>query len=199
MEVESATQRVMGFAHSAGVTGMSQAVGGRELPRYRPGPRDWLQFAYLAVAFLLVVFIGLFAFALVFNEVTIFGWLFVGGFFAFRHGFIQYRNRLAVSGTATAKASAAAVGLAELAGRGHSEHTSLAPVSKMPCLFWSVKVDQWQRRSKRRGWNNKLRNEFGVETLEVECTFAAVTVPNHVNLRKRIAVLRDGRVVDMGW
>jgi hypothetical protein len=158
----------MGFVRCSGVVGMSEAVGGRELPRYRPGPRDWLQFVYLAVAFLLVVLIGLYAFALVFNEVTIFGWLFGAGFFSFRHGFIQYRNRLAVSGTATAKASSAAIGLAELSGRGHSEQTGRAPVSKTSCLFWSVDVDQWQRRSKRRGWNNKLRKSFGVETLELE-------------------------------
>src|SRR4029453_13799583 len=99
----------MGFVLWAGVLGMSQAVGGRELPRYRPGPRDWLQFVFLAVAFLLFFLIGPSAFSLVFNEGTIFGWLFGAGFFSFRHGFIQYRNRLAVSGTATAKASSAAI------------------------------------------------------------------------------------------
>ena len=43
-----------------------------------------------------------------------------------------------------------------------------APVSQTPCLFWSVDVHQWQRRSKRRGWNNKLHKSFGVETLELE-------------------------------
>ncbi len=147
---------------------MKQAADGRPLPRYRPGPRDWLQLAYLAAAVILVGFIGLFGFALVFNEVTIVGWLFVGGFFAFRHGFRLNQSRLAVSGTATAKASAAAIGLAELSGRGYSERTSTAPVSKTSCLFWSVDVHQWQRRSKRRGWHNKLHQTFAVDTLELE-------------------------------
>ena len=158
----------MDFVRASGVTCMKQAVDARNLPRYRLGPRDWLQLAYLGVAVLLVGFLGLFAFALVFNEVTILGWLFVAGVFAFRHGFIEYRNRLAVSGTATAKASSAAIGLRELSGRGHADQTSPAPVSETPCLFWSVDVHQWQRRSKRRGWHNKLHKAFGVETLELE-------------------------------
>jgi len=138
------------------------------IPRYRPGTRDWLQVAYLGGAALIVGFLGLFGFALVFNGVTIFGWLFAAGFFMFRYGFLQYRNRLAVSGTATAKAASAAIGLAELAGLGHAEGTSKAPVSETPCLFWSVNVDQWQRRSKRRGWHNKLHRTFDVGALELE-------------------------------
>jgi len=140
----------------------------RDLRRYRIGPRDWLQFAYLVAAVLIVGFLGLFAFGLLFNGVTIFGWLFVGGLFAFRHGFIQYRNKLAVSGTATAKASAAAIGLAELIGRGSAADVSDAPVSLTPCLFWSIDVEQWSTQSKRRGWRSKLQKSFGVETLELE-------------------------------
>jgi hypothetical protein len=136
--------------------------------RYRIGPRDWLQFAYLVAAVLIVGFLGLMAFALVFNEVTIFGWSFIAGFCAFRHGFIEYRNKLTVSGTATAKASSAAIGLAELVGRGSSADVRDAPVSKTPCLFWSVEVHQWSRQSKRRGWQSKFQKSFGVETLELD-------------------------------
>jgi hypothetical protein len=139
--------------------------GGR---RYRIGARDWLQFAYLVAAVLIVGYLGLFIFALLFNEVTIFAWLFIGGFFAFRHGFIEYRNKLAVSGTATAKASSAAIGLAELLGRGSAADVKEAPVSRTPCLFWSVEVHQWSTQSKRRGWQSKLHRSFGVETLELE-------------------------------
>src|SRR4026208_782760 len=69
--------------------------------RYRIGPRDWLQFAYLVAAVLIVGFLGLMAFARVFNEVTIFGWSFIAGFFAFRHGFLEYRHKQTVSGTGT--------------------------------------------------------------------------------------------------
>jgi hypothetical protein len=140
----------------------------RDSRRYQIRPRDLLQFAYLVVAVLVVGFLGLFAFALVFNEVTIFGWLFVGGFFAFRHGFLQYRSRLAVSGTATAKASSAAIGLAELTGRGSAVDVREAPVSKTPCLFYSVELHQWSTQSKRRGWRSKLQRSFGVEMLELE-------------------------------
>jgi hypothetical protein len=134
---------------------------------YRMGPRDVLQLAYLAVAVVLVGFIGLFGYALLFNEITIFFWLFIAGLLSFRHGFIRYRNRLAVSGTATAKATSAAIGLAELSGRG-SARTSEAPISGTPCLFWKVEVQQWQARSKRRGWHRKLERSHRVDTLELE-------------------------------
>jgi hypothetical protein len=121
----------------------------------------------MAAAFLLVGFLCLLAFGLVFNEVTIFGWLFIGGVFIFRHGFIQYRNRLAVSGTPTAKASSAAIGLAELSGRGYAERVSNAPITKTPCLFWSLEVQQWQTRPKRR-WTTPVSRSFGAEMVELE-------------------------------
>lgn len=134
---------------------------------YRMGPGDVLQLVYLAAAVLLVGLIGLFGFALLFNGITIFFWLFLAGFLSFRHGFIQYRNRLAVSGTATAKATSAAIGLAELSGRGHAA-ASAAPITGTPCLFWKVEVRQWQTQSKRRGWQRKLERSYRVDTLELE-------------------------------
>lgn len=140
----------------------------RDVRRYRLGLRDWLQFFYLVAAVLIVGFLGLMAFAIVFNEVTIFGWAFIGGAFAFRHGFIEYRNKLAVSGTATAKASSAAIGLAELVGRGSADDVRDSPITKTPCLFWSVEVEQWSTQSKRRGWRSKVHRSFGVETLELD-------------------------------
>jgi hypothetical protein len=153
-------------------TGQPDVANSRSLRanmrRYRIGPRDVRQFVYFVAAFILVALIGLYAFALVFNEVTIYFWLFLAGAFAFRHGFIQYRNRLAVSGTATAKASSAAIGLAELTGRGFAERVSAAPITKTPCLFWKLEVEQWSTQSKRRGWQSKVSRSFGVETLELE-------------------------------
>jgi hypothetical protein len=144
--------------------------------RYRFGPRDVRQFVYFVVAFILVALIGLYAFALVFNEVTIFFWLFAAGAFVFRHGFTQYRNRLAVSGTATAKTSSAAIGLAELTGRGFAERVSNAPITKTPCLFWKLEVEQWSTQSKRRGWVSKVSRSFGVEALEIEDDFGRLLV-----------------------
>ena len=90
-----------GFVRSLGVTGMMQAADGHGLLRYRLELRDWLQLLYLAIAVPLVGFLDLFAFGLV-NEVSMPPWLLGAGFFTFHHRFTQYRNRLAVSGTATA-------------------------------------------------------------------------------------------------
>lgn len=140
----------------------------RDVRRYRIGPRDVLQFAYLIAAVVVVGYLGLLGFALLFNDVTLFVWVFVGGFFAFRHGFIEYRNKLAVTGTATAKASSAAIGLAELRGRGFAEDAGVAAVSQTKCLFWSVEVEQWQNRQKRFGWYRVFDKSFRVETLEFE-------------------------------
>ena len=134
---------------------------------YRIGPREVFQFVSIVAAFLLVGFLGLLAFGLIFNDVTLFGWLFIGGAFAFRHGFIEYRNRLTVSGTATAKASSAAIGLAELSGRGYAETVRKAPISETPCLFYSLEVEQYQTQPKRR-WRTKISKSFSVETLELE-------------------------------
>lgn len=132
------------------------------------GPRDFFQLGYLAVSVVLVGFLFLFAFGLVFNEATLPLWLFFAGFFAFRQGFTEYRNRLMVSGTATARASSAAIGLAELSGRGYASDARDAPVTQTPCLFSNVEVHQWQPGSKKHGWNRKLQRSFGVESLELE-------------------------------
>jgi hypothetical protein len=95
---------------------------------------------------------------------------FAGGALLFRHGFIEYRNRLTVSNTPTAKASSAAIGLAELFGwaRGGT-HTS-APISGKPSIFWSVLVRQYIRTQGGKGeWQvvAKRRSE-PLDLLELE-------------------------------
>jgi hypothetical protein len=136
--------------------------------RRRPGPRDVLQFVYLVAAVILVALLGLIAFGLLFNRATVLLWMFVAGLFVFRQGFIEYRNHRAVSGTATAKANAAAIGLAELCGRGYAAVASEAPVTQTRSVYWKVEVHQWQARSKHRGWHRKLRQLRQVDTLEFE-------------------------------
>jgi hypothetical protein len=126
------------------------------------------QFVYLVVAVVLVSVLGLFGFALVFNGATIYAWMFVAGAVVFRQGFLEYRNRLAVGGTATAKASSAAIGLAELSGRGYAGSPRPAPVTETPSVFWKVEIHQWQRRSKHHGWQRKLQQCHQAETVELE-------------------------------
>jgi hypothetical protein len=66
----------------------------RDVRGYRIGPRDYLQFGYLVAAVLIVGVLGLFAFGLLFNGITIFAWLFAGGVFAFTHRFNEKTNKL---------------------------------------------------------------------------------------------------------
>ena len=90
-----------------------------------------------AVGPLLVVVL---IFGLFFNAYTIHLTFFVFGLLAFLHGFAEYRNRLSVTGTATATASSAAIGLVELSGRGYVDSPSEAPVTGKTCAYWRVEV-----------------------------------------------------------
>jgi hypothetical protein len=112
--------------------------------RYQLTGGDWARgilflatvVAFGAGAFLIFALI----FGLFFNAVTIHLTFFAFGLLAFLHGFTEYRNRLAVRGTATATANSAAIGLVELSGRGYVENPSEAPVTKTLCAFWRVEV-----------------------------------------------------------
>jgi hypothetical protein len=112
--------------------------------RYHVTARDWVRgilFLATVVAFGAGAFLGFgLIFGLLFNRYTIHPIFFFFGWLAFRHGFAEYRNRLAVSGTATAKASSAAIGLVELSGRAHVEYPTEAPVTRTLCAMWKVEV-----------------------------------------------------------
>ena len=116
----------------------------RRPARTRITARQWaLGFLFLGtVAFFAVaLFLGFsLAFGLLFNDYTINPLFFIVGWFVFRHGLAEYRNRLAVSGTATATANSAAIGLVELSGRADAEHPTESPVTKTTCAFWRVEV-----------------------------------------------------------
>jgi hypothetical protein len=117
--------------------------------------------------FLLALIFGLF-----FNAVTIHLTFFAFGVLAFLHGFTEYRNRLTVSGTATATANSAAIGLVELSGRGYAEHSSESPVTKKLCAYWKVEVRHRGKndfRFLRAVWNRVMERSSGCpETYELE-------------------------------
>src|SRR5438045_2286922 len=112
--------------------------------RYHFTAREWsssILFLATVVVFGLAPLLALLLiFSLFFNRYTIGPIFFFFGWLAFRHGFTEYRNRLAISGTATATASSAAIGLVELSGRGYAENPSEAPITKKLCAFWKVEV-----------------------------------------------------------
>lgn len=138
-----------------------------------------LQLVYLALAVGLVGFIGLFAFALLFNEATILVWMFAAGGLCFRHGLLLNRDRLAMQGTATARAASAALGLVELSGRGYAEHVRPSPVTDTPALFWEVEVHQRLRRGNHRAWRRIFSRSFAVGTLDVEDDTGRIPVWTH--------------------
>jgi hypothetical protein len=132
---------------------------------------------FFAVSPLLVV---LLIFALFFNAVTIHLTLFAFGLLAFLHGFTEYRNRLSVSGTATATASSAAIGLVELSGRAYVENPTEAPVTKTLCASWKLEVRQKGEKSFRWAdftWNRIRRGSSSpLETLALEDATGRVLV-----------------------
>src|ERR1051325_6396130 len=99
-------------------------------PRIEMTAADWARgILYLATVLVFAaspLLVVLLIFSLFFNAITIHLTLFAAGLLALLHGFTEYRNRLTVTGTATAKADAAAIGLVELAGKAYVDSPSEA-------------------------------------------------------------------------
>src|SRR5438128_5866514 len=85
---------------------------------YHLTARDWVRgilFLATVVAFGAGAFLGFgLIFGLLFNQYTIHPIFFFFGWLAFRHGFTEYRNRLALTRTATPTANSAGRGRREL-------------------------------------------------------------------------------------
>jgi hypothetical protein len=95
------------------------------------------------------------------------------GFWCFRKGIIGLRHALDVANTPTAKVSSAAMGLVELDGRAVTQRPTPAVVTGVPCVWWNMQVEVWQKRSsgRHRGgrWVEVLARGAGhVDTLWLE-------------------------------
>ena len=138
--------------------------------------RDWarsLLFLGTVVVFALSpLLVLLLIFSLFFNAITIHLTLFAFGLLAFIHGFTEHRNRLAVTGTATATADSAAIGLVELSGRGYVQNPTEAPVTNKLCAHWSLEVRHRGKNDFRflSGlWNRVMTRSSGnLDTIELE-------------------------------
>ena len=125
----------------------------------------------------LVLIIGA-AFALIIVFVILLGivllpLLVAAGLWCFRKGIIGLRDALAVANTPTAKVSSAAMGLVELEGRAVTERPSPAVVTGVPCVWWNMQVEVWQRRTSGRhrgsSWVQVMARSGGqVDTLWIE-------------------------------
>jgi hypothetical protein len=69
------------------------------------------------------------------------------GFWCFRKGILGLRDALAIANTPTAKVSSAAMGLVELEGRALTQQPTPAVITGVPCVWWDVQVEVWQKRS----------------------------------------------------
>jgi hypothetical protein len=142
----------------------------------------WLFILGVAVFAFLALFVGVTILAVLMNAYLLCVYVFVGGALLFRHGFLEYRNRLAVSGTPTAKASSVAIGLAELFGRARGQTPSPAPISSCPSVYWSIEVRQWRQGAgnKDGSWQTLLKRESApLETLELEDETGRILVWPH--------------------
>jgi hypothetical protein len=95
------------------------------------------------------------------------------GFWCFRKGIVGLRHALDVANTPTAKVSSAAMGLVELEGRAITERPVAAVVTGVPCVWWELSVEVWQKRSsgRRRGgeWVQVMARSGGqIDTLWLE-------------------------------
>jgi hypothetical protein len=95
------------------------------------------------------------------------------GFWCFRKGILGLRDALAIANTPTAKVSSAAMGLVELEGRALTQQPTPAAVTGVPCVWWDVQVEVWQKRSsgRHRGgrWVQVMARRAGhVNTLWLE-------------------------------
>jgi len=95
------------------------------------------------------------------------------GFWCFRKGIIGLRDALAIANTPTAKVSSAAMGLVELEGRALTQQPTPAAVTGVPCVWWDMQVEVWQKRSsgRHRGgqWVQVMARGAGhVDTLWLE-------------------------------
>jgi len=99
--------------------------------------------------------------------------LIVLGLWVFRKGILGLRDALAIANTPTAKVSSAAMGLVELEGRAVTQRPTPAVVTGVPCVWWDVQVEVWQKRSsgRHRGgqWVQVMSRGAGhVDTLWLE-------------------------------
>ncbi|MBK6348522.1 MAG: hypothetical protein V9E93_17835 [Steroidobacteraceae bacterium] len=76
---------------------------------------------------------------------------FLAGGWLFRKGLHGLRDGLAVANTPTAKASSAALGLVELAGRAVTAQPSIAPVTGRPSVWWDVAIHLWYEDGRNNG------------------------------------------------
>jgi hypothetical protein len=130
----------------------------------------WLFILGVAIVAALALLAGGFVLGLLLNPYVLSACLFAIGALLFRHGFIEYRNRLTVKNTPTAQASSAAVGLAELFGCARGGTPTLAPISGKPSIFWSVLIRQNSRVQRGKGeWHViAKRGSEPLELLELE-------------------------------
>jgi hypothetical protein len=71
--------------------------------------------------------------------------LIAAGLWIFRKGIIGLRHALDVANTPTAKVSSAAMGLVELEGRAVTQRPTPAVVTGVPCVWWNLQVEVWQK------------------------------------------------------
>lgn len=155
---------------------MNTSESANRRPRYPLTVRDWarsLLFLGTVVVFALSpLLVLLLIFSLLFNAITIHLTLFAFGLLAFIHGFTEHRNRLAVTGTATATADSAAIGLVELSGRGYVQNPTEAPITNKLCAHWSLEVRHRGKNDFRflSGlWNRVMTRSSGnLDTIELE-------------------------------
>lgn len=79
--------------------------------------------------------------------------LFLLGVLIFVYGFILYRRYRRLQDTPRIPARSVPMGFVHVHGKAQASESLMSPVTKTPCLYYSLVIENWIRAGKRKGWN----------------------------------------------
>jgi hypothetical protein len=79
--------------------------------------------------------------------------LFLIGILIFVYGFILYRRYRRLQDTPRIPARSVPMGFVHVHGKAEATESLMSPITKTPCLYYSLVIENWVRAGKRKGWN----------------------------------------------
>ena len=101
----------------------------------------------------------------------------LGGVWMFFKGFRVFREYKVVEDTPRINIRSIAMGLVHIRGKAEVEPPILSPVSRTPCCFYKVEIEQWKSEGKSHAWGLKAKRlHFGEVFLEISIVLASLAI-----------------------